>query len=342
VANNDSTGQGAGISSKGNLVIEDSTIENNLNAAIAQRLSIQGQARDIDQVLNSADAYDRAIEMKKRFLTPAMAAARQQGREARSRAREQLNVGQRTSNATALSESRTIAQDATTRLKQVVDELTRIERETLLRQLADAAARAHETFSLVDGAFANLDRLTLERPGAVGADVPMKKEALQRQVAAARRRLDAAITSENLSGIVEAGRLASEAGNQLNEVISSFGPLTLADRGVHPALIEGAKLFFAGQYQEALTALNPAGSFAPDVPLQLHIHLFRAAAAYALFLRSGETNQRLREEAVTEITQCKQLDSSFEPDSRAFTPRFIAVFHAGTIASGKAAEAGSR
>jgi hypothetical protein len=56
------------------------TLENTLNTSIAQRLSIQGQARDLEQLLGSADAFDRSIENRKTLITPALAEARQQGR----------------------------------------------------------------------------------------------------------------------------------------------------------------------------------------------------------------------------------------------------------------------
>jgi transaldolase/glucose-6-phosphate isomerase len=69
-------------------------------------------------------------------------------------------------------------------------------------------------------------------------------------------------TKEGLPAIEEAARLTSQAGNRLNALISTFGPMTIIDRGVHPALAEGARLFFAGQYQQALTALNPPDGFA--------------------------------------------------------------------------------
>jgi hypothetical protein len=315
------------------------TLEASLNSAIYARLSIQGQQRDIEQVLASADGYDKAIEAKRALLTPALSSARQQGRDAMSRAKDRLTEGVKASSAATLSDSRTIAQDATTRLKQVADELTRIEHEAMLHQLADAAARGHETFSLVDGAFANYERLANVRSNAVGPDVPARKDAIQRDVAAARRRFEAAVRTESLNGVVEATRLASISVGKLNELISTFGPLTLADRGVHPALIEGARLFFAGQYEQALSALTPAEGFAPDIPLQLQIHLFRAAAAYTLFLRSGETNQMLREQTLAEIKECKQIDSGFEPDRRVFTPRFISVFRSGTVAGGTPATA---
>jgi tetratricopeptide (TPR) repeat protein len=319
------------------------TFDNTLSTALYARLSTQNQQRDVEQVLGTADGYDRSIESKKASLTPALIATRQQGRDAMNRAREQMNAGVKASNTAALTESRAVAQDAVTRLKSVLDELTRIEHDALVRQLADAEARGREAFALVDGAVTNFERLSAARPGAAGPDVLVKRDAIQKQITAARRRFDAAVKAESLQGVVDATRIASTSNGQLNEIISTFGPLTLVDRGVHPALIEGARLFLAGQYEEALNALNPPEGFAPELPLQLHVHLFKAAAAYALFVRSGETNQMLREQTIAEIEQCKQIDSSFQPDQRVFTPRFIGVFHTGTVASGTAATAaGSR
>ena len=75
----------------------------------------------------------------------------------------------------------------------------------------------------------------------------------------------------------------------------------------------------------------------------LHVHLFKAAATYALFVRSGERDQDLRERTNAEIGLCKQIDSAFQPDRRVFTPRFISVFTTGTVAGGtEATPAGPR
>ena len=76
---------------------------------------------------------------------------------------------------------------------------------------------------------------------------------------------------------------------------------------------------------EAQHALERSNALA-DAPLQLHVHLFRAAALYHLFVRSGEKDQALRTRAVAEIDACKRLNSQFAPDSRAFAPRFIAFY----------------
>jgi hypothetical protein len=236
-----------------------------------------------------------------------------------------------------LGESRTLAQEASTRLKQVLDDLTRFERDALQRQLTEATARAHEAFSFVDGAFATLDHLAAERPALMRPDMTADREAIQRQVASLRRRFDAARTAENVSSVVEATRLTSVAGNRLNELISIFGPMTLSDRGVHPALAEGARLFFAGEYQQVVSVLNPAGGFTADTPLQLHVHLFRAAALHALFVRSREADSSLRAQALAEVEACRRIDSAFEPDPRAFTPTFISFFRNGSAAETKSA-----
>jgi hypothetical protein len=69
------------------------------------------------------------------------------------------------------------------------------------------------------------------------------------------------------------------------------------------------------------------------VPLRVHAHVFRAAALYALFVRSGESNQELRKLALEEIAQSKQLNSTFQPSPRVFAPRFLSLYQAGGTAS---------
>ena len=194
-----------------------------------------------------------------------------------------------------------------------MDDLTRLEKDGLQRQLTEVAARAHEAFSFVDGAFATLDHLAAERPALMRPDMKADREAIQRQVASLRRRFDAARNAENVSSIVEATRLTSGAGKRLNELIAIFGPMTLSDRGVHPALAEGARLFFAGEYQQVVSVLNPSEGLAADTPLQLHVHLFRAAALHALFVRSREVDASLRAQALAEVEACRQIIPPLSP-----------------------------
>jgi hypothetical protein len=58
----------------------------------------------------------------------------------------------------------------------------------------------------------------------------------------------------------------------------------------------------------------------------VHVSVFRAASLYALYVRSGETNQALRNDALGAIQRCKEIDPSFQPDPRAFSPRFVSFF----------------
>jgi hypothetical protein len=58
----------------------------------------------------------------------------------------------------------------------------------------------------------------------------------------------------------------------------------------------------------------------------VHAHLFRAASLYALYVRSGETDQTLRGEAVASVRRCKEIDPGFRPNARAFSPRFLIFF----------------
>jgi len=315
------------------------TLESNFNALIDTRRSVQGQ---VEQLILSAEEFDRAIDERKATLTQVLGTARQNGREAISRARERLSGGLSASNPTALTEARTLAQEASTALKGVLDEVTRLERGALDRRLSGAVAAAEEAFSFVDGAFTALDRLTKEKPALVRPEMSTEREAIQRQVSLARRRLDAARKAENVAAIEEAARLTSDARDRLNQLITTFGPLTIRDRGVHPALEQGARLFFEGEYQQVLAALNPPEGFPPDAPLQLHIHLFRAAALYALFVRSGETDAALRTQALAEVEQCKQLNPGFEPDPRAFPQRFLSFFQSGGAGTQSAAPAVSQ
>jgi hypothetical protein len=315
-------------------------LESNFNAAIDMRRSVQGQASEVEQLILSAEGFDRAIDESKTALTPTLGTARQSGREAIGRARERLSGGR--TNPAVLTEARALAQEASAKLKDVLDEVRRFQQIALDRRLTAAVAAAQEAFSFIDGAFTALDRLTTEKPGLVRPEMTTEREAIQRQVALARRRLDAARKVENVVAIEEATRLTSDARDRLNQLITAFGPVTITDRGVHPALEQGVNLFFAGEYQQALAALNPADGFPPDVPLQLHIHLFRAAALYALFVRTGEADQALRTQALAEVEQCKQLNPGFQPDPRAFSQRFMSFFQSGGAGAQSAAPAVSQ
>jgi len=155
------------------------------------------------------------------------------------------------------------------------------------------------------------------------------RAAMMKQVDTLRRRFERARSGENLTSLTETTRLAIEMQNGLEGLIKQFGPITLRDRGVDASLEEGVRLFLSGEYQQALTTLEPLTGQG-DVPLQVHAHVFRAAALYALFVRSGESNTQLRTHALAEIAKTKQLNASFQPSARAFSPRFLSLYHSGS------------
>jgi hypothetical protein len=307
-------------------------LESNLKAVIENQKSILAQAADVEQMIALAETSNRAIDDRKITLPQSLAGLRQSGQDAIARARDRVNIGKRASNPAALSEARSFAQDALARFRQVLDELTKLERSALDQQLSEALAGAQQAFALLDGALATFDRLRAERSDRVRHEMVTEWEAIQRLVNRARRGLDEARKAESVPGIMEATRRTSEPRDRLNVLIGAFGPITIIDRGVRPALEQAARAFFAGEYQEVLSALSASEGLQPEASLQLHVHLFKAASLFALFVRSRETDQSLLTQAQNEIERCKGLDRAFQPDARAFSPRFIAFFQNGTTA----------
>jgi tetratricopeptide (TPR) repeat protein len=299
-------------------------LESELGSAIALHGTVQGLVREIDQALAAADATDKALEKKRGSLTPPLVAARQAALEALGRARAQKDAGVRESSVPTLVDARVIAQDASTKYRDVLDAVTKLEALAHQARVTEALTAAQEAFSFVERGFASLDRLSMERPGAVTAEITVEREALQKQLDTARRRFETSERNRDVAGLQEVAKRATELRTRLESLIGVFGPLSLIDRGVRAALIEGARLFLAGDYDRTLEALDPARL--GDGPLQAHAHVLRAAAHYALFVRSGEKDRAAQAHAVAEIERVKQINPDFEPDARAFAPRFIRFF----------------
>ena len=300
------------------------TLETTLNASIENLSTVQRQAREVDQTINTVEANDRAIDALKVTLPEALAARRQGGQGLLSRAREQVRTGERTQNITAVNEASQSSQQAAAIIEEVLNEAMKIARGALERDLADAGAAAAEALSFLDSSLATLGTLFRDKPAMVTPEVQSQRDALEKRVTTIRRRVETAQKTQNVGGLTEAARLAAAARTDLEKLVTSFGPLSLRNRGVQAALEDGARQFFAGEYQQALATLD--SNALTDAPLQLHVHLFRAAALYHLFVRSGEKDQALRTRARAEIDACKKLNSQFTPDSRAFAPRFLAFY----------------
>jgi hypothetical protein len=314
-------------------------VETGFRASLDSRQSAQALVREVGEAINAAEALNGMIEGRKVPFSPAMTTSLQDGRDALGRARDRLAEAQKTMNPQTLAVARTSATDAQNRFRQLLEEIGRIEKDAGQRQVSEALTRTLEAFSLMDTAAATLDRYTSQKPGLLPADKEAERQAVQEQVSRARRRLDQARRSDNVAVIADAAKLAIELRDRLTQLIAAFGPLTLRDRGVHEALEQGARQYFNGEYQQAVASLAAGETVAEDVALRLHFHLLRAAALYELFLRSHGKDQALQAQALEEVQHAKSIDSAFQPEGRAFSPRFITFYQGVTALSAAPAAA---
>jgi hypothetical protein len=87
-----------------------------------------------------------------------------------------------------------------------------------------------------------------------------------------------------------------------------------------------AQAYFSGRYQEAADALKAASYTGRE---GVHALVLRGAARYALYVVSGEKDDKLRQDALADVKACQRLDPSFTPDRKAFSPRFVQLFTKG-------------
>jgi hypothetical protein len=309
------------------------TVEANLRTAIDAQRSAQQIARDAGDAIKTAEDLQNTIEGRKVAFTPGMTAAFNEGRDALAKARSGLNDGTRSSNTATLSGARTSAVDASTRFRSVLEEIGKIDREAVDRLLGEAKTRAGDAYTLLEGAIATLDSRYAKRADALSLEQDAERQAAQQNAERARRALERARRADNLDAIAAATKSALEARDRLNVTIEAFGPLTLQEKGIELRLQQGADLFLRSEYQQAVAALGDTTSLQPDVPFRLHFHLFKAAALYQLSLKSRENEEALRAQALTEVQRAKEIDSAFQLDARAFSPRFISFYQGVTVAA---------
>jgi hypothetical protein len=315
-------------------------MEATLNTAIETVSSVAKLVKEVEQAIEGAVTTDATIESVKSSLTDAMQASRKSGREQLAQAKERLATGQKTQNLAVVNEGLRYAQGASTILNQLLDQAKTAARELVKQQLGNAVAAADEAFSRVSAAMSALDRRAAQRPDVMQDKMKSDRDAIEKNVEGLRRRFERARKAEDLRSLAETTKLTVDANVALDDLIKSFGPLTLRDRGVDAALEEGARLFMSGEYEKALAALDAVVGRS-DVPLQQQVRVFRAASLYALFVRTGEADQQLRGRVLDEISQTKQLNSMYQPDPNVFSPRFLRVYQSGSLPSPSQPAAGA-
>jgi hypothetical protein len=299
-------------------------LEAKLSAGISNIAVVLAQSKEALQIIQTAEEADRAIDAAKVTLTPELAASRENARQTLTRARERLGTAEKTQQAASATEAHAFAKSASEALSKVLDAA----RKAVADQLLVAVSTAEQEFSFLDASFGRLNQLFTEKPQLVQPEMTTERNVLQKDLTAARRRFDSARKSESVQGVQESIRLATGARMRIDALIKTLGPVSLRDRGVVAALEDGARFYLEGQYQKALEALGPPGQLS-NVLLQVHVHLFRAASLYALYLSSGQSDPALRAEAAAEVQRCREIDPAFQPSRRAFTPRFISFYEAG-------------
>src|SRR6185503_6371426 len=167
------------------------------------------------------------------------------------------------------------AQSASTTLTQILEQVQKAARGVLEQQLGDAIRVADDAFARVSGAMSLLDRRIAEKPDVVNPKLTADRAAYVKQVDTLRRRFERARKAEDLAALAETTRLTLETQKGLTGLITTFGPITLRERGVHESLEEGVRLYLNGEYQQALSTLEPLTA-QTDVPLQVHVHVVRA------------------------------------------------------------------
>lgn len=208
--------------------------------------------------------------------------------------------------ASALSGTEKLAQAQVKAIQSQGAEAERLARENARRDLQNTVrqARTAETF---DGANDQMKKLLAE---------------LQRQVSA----------GESLGETVSAAKIKEQA-QVIDNVLRRYNVAvqdwqaqkqSIADRTPPPDLKRIADAYFAGDYEAAVKLASP-DSFDKD-RAKIQALLFRAAANYTLYIRSGEQQQATLTQVQNDIRAIKKMNGSFSPYIAAFSPRFLALF----------------
>lgn len=288
-----------------------------------QKRVTEGRASELEQQLVDIRALGQKVPQA--GLTSAQQTARKQALGQLAEAEKGMQAWKQDQANTALLDAVARAADtASGSFRSLLDEAQRgavTMQERQRQQLAEAGLAALTTLDQTLTAFSDraAQQPSLVKPEmtAAHADLKAKADVVRRQFERARTSGNAAAMS-NTPLHVDPLRVAAEA------LLGRLAPRSLRDRGLPEALENGAALYMRGDYQQSVAALS--AELPATGPLRLQAHLFRAAAKYALFVRSGEKEQALLAEARADIQRCHEIDPGFRPDARVFSPRFVALY----------------
>ena len=91
-------------------------------------------------------------------------------------------------------------------------------------------------------------------------------------------------------------------------------------------LLNGARAYFDGRYQDAVDLLSRSGGLRGRAAAQSL--LLRSAARFALFKVGGEKDADLHRQATADAAASRRADATLIPDAEAFSPQFVEFFRA--------------
>ena len=187
---------------------------------------------------------------------------------------------------------------------------------------ADLVRTADQAVQRADQARQAFERARdLEEMRRVNAEISRVESRARMDFEEARRLLDSGRrgSSKDLSDVL------AQAQSALSGFQRALQLTDEAHKRVLTTLVEATRPYFNGRYSVARVELNKL-NYDSGFPAA-QVRLFRAAAAYSLYLTGGERDQRLRQEAETNVRECRRLAiAGFKPDAKAFSPRFIQFF----------------
>jgi hypothetical protein len=316
-------------------------LDDAFNGAIESVASLTQRIRDVTEAVAAASELDKSIDTFKITLPEPANASRKSARDQLATGRDKLATGQKTQNLAMVNEAGKAVQSAAGLFNQVIEQLNKAKRTELDQRLSIAMRSTDEALASTSALMTTLDSRAAQTPDKITPEISTQRDAIRKQIEAQRQRYERARKAEDVPAIDNVRTQLVDAQTALNNIIQAFGPLSLRDRGVHAGLEDGARMFLAGEYQKAIAALDPSTGVddAASPSLQLQAHLFRAASLFALYVRSGESHQEYRTQALAEIERCKQINGTFEPDAKIFAPRFIAFYKSGGAAASQTASA---
>lgn len=221
-------------------------------------------------------------------------------------ATQALTAANARADVTALTRSEAEARTLRQRADALAQELSSAAQRTRSEGLASARTALEQTLATGRGTQA-----------ALGDARSTEAQALSQALASGQRAL-----AGSDPAAMGAARLAVDAAVRAARALQSRQELAAR---IRPLLQPLLNAYFSGDYARAAAWADDAAlKAAPSA--YAHALLIRAAARYELYVQAGETQRTEIESVRADIRAARALQTGLSPSTRAFSPRFRAVF----------------